>query len=318
MNPLVSVIIPTYNSARFVAESVVGALHQEYEPMEIIVIDDGSSDSTSAVLDQFAHRIRRTRQENRGVAAARNTGIQLSTGALIAFLDADDQWLPGKLSIQCSMFANYPHLGLVHTNAYFWRPAANIRTTRDDGQEKYVGHCYEALVCDNRILTSSVVVRRACLDKVGLFDEHLAVGEDWDLWIRISRYFEVGYEPTPLVLYRLHEDSLSTDSLRMRKTDLVVIKAALERDPELSTGLGAARLKERLFRLNSELGYVSFERKEYHASSVYFKDAIIHRRTRSAVFYYLVSLFPGSFIESLRYLKQVLRVAARAFLQRST
>lgn len=194
----VSVIIPTYNSGPLVVEAVESALAQTAPPHEVIVVDDGSTDDTADRLTRFGDRIRYVRQTNARVAAARNNGVRTATGDAVAFLDADDVWHPEKLARQVAALDADPDLGLVGTDVFPWPgglpdPPVASAVTR---------YTTDAMLPNNPITTSSVLVRRAVLDRAGEFDRQLFGPEDYDLWLRCSRVAGVGILGCQLTGYR--------------------------------------------------------------------------------------------------------------------
>ena len=195
-SPLVSVVIPTYNRADLLQRAIRGALAQTYVHLEVIVADDASTDDTAAavagITDSRVTYIRHG--ANRGVSAARNMAIRAAKGELIAFLDDDDVWLPDKLEKQVPLFG-LPQVGLI---------CCGIEGVDREGRRQWVsrpylrGHIYEALLFKNYFITSTVVVRRSCLEEDHLFDEALTAHEDYDLWLRIAENWAVDYVPEVL------------------------------------------------------------------------------------------------------------------------
>lgn len=202
--PRVSVVIPTYNRAHLIERAVRSVLAQTYQDFEIIIVNDASSDSTGEVVGAIDDpRILYLRHErNRGGSAARNTGIKAAQGELIAFLDSDDEWLPGKLEKQIALLTAAPKsLGAVYTGLM----ASSAGSPGKRACPRKKGDLRKALAKRNVVgTTSSVVVRRECFAQVGYFDEALPAAQDYDMWIRISdRYqFEVVSEP----LVRVHTE----------------------------------------------------------------------------------------------------------------
>jgi glycosyltransferase involved in cell wall biosynthesis len=201
ISPLVSVVIPTYNRARSLVRAVDSVLAQTYPAVELLIVDDASSDGTAAQLAPYLGRrvLFHRSSRNCGAAVARNIGIGLSTGDLIAFLDSDDDWLPNKLQRQVDLFrSSQSDVGLLHTGAWQLvdnRPARAV-------VPRYRGQIYDLLRRRNRINTSTVMVRRDVLQRVGGFDERLRASEDWDLWLRIAAEYLVDVLPEPLVRHR--------------------------------------------------------------------------------------------------------------------
>jgi glycosyltransferase involved in cell wall biosynthesis len=223
---LVSVVIPTYNSGRFIREAVLSAIHQTYSNTEIVVVDDGSADDTREVLLPLLHEeaIQYIYQANKGPAAARNRAISIATGEFVAFLDADDTWLPRKLEKQLALFAN-PHVGLVYSDGATFIEEGD--TVEDLGFVHKVeprlhyrrGRVYSDLLRSNFVSTSSVVLRREVLDRAGPFLESMGAGrfsygEDYELWLRVARICELDFIDEKLVASRLHRDQLSSDRAR--------------------------------------------------------------------------------------------------------
>jgi glycosyltransferase involved in cell wall biosynthesis len=211
--PQISVIIPTRNRAGFVAGAIKSVLAQSLRDLEIIVVDDGSSDNTAAVIESFRQPglVYLRHDQSRGGAAARNTGILRATGEYVAFLDDDDEWYPEKLSRQMDvMLSSPPEVGAVYTG-YFIVDRSNAQI-RGQIVPTERGDLYEALLASNCIGgTSSVLLRRACFDEIGLFDERLPSFQDYDLWLRIARKFHFDYVREPMLRYFVHNEKIWTN-----------------------------------------------------------------------------------------------------------
>lgn len=204
--PKVSVIIPAYNHAKYIRHCIDSVLAQTYQDREIIVVDDGSTDGTLDVLHSYGASIKVIPQKNKGTQAARNTGVQASSGDYIALLDSDDVWLPNKLERQVKLFEKNPSLGLVYSLAYVIDATGKVLS---DGIP--IGApisnprlAFEELLMEDKVPALTAVIRRACLDKVGFFDEAFVGAGDWDLWLRIAANWPVECVPEPLALYRVH------------------------------------------------------------------------------------------------------------------
>ena len=202
----ISVIIPTFNCERFVAGAIESALGQSVRPDEVVVIDDGSTDDTAAVIREFGEKVRYIKQSNAGVSAARNRGVAESGGEFIAFLDADDTWEPTKLEKQLAIFESDAEIGLVHSGLReFESETGETVGFRVHGKEGWVAD--DLLLWEEPVVNGpgcSIVVRRSAFDTVNGFDPAIKVGEDWDLCYRIARKYKVGFVREPLVNYRLH------------------------------------------------------------------------------------------------------------------
>jgi glycosyltransferase involved in cell wall biosynthesis len=207
-NQFVSIIIPTYNRGWIIKEAVDSVLAQDYKDFELIVVDDGSTDHTSDVLDSYRDDIKIYYQKNKGVSAARNRGIAEASGKFIAFLDSDDLWLPQKLSRQIEFFNTTPDALICQTEEVWIR--SGVRVNPKKRHKKPSGMIFEPSLALCLVSPSAVMIRRSLLGIVGNFDEALPACEDYDLWLRISCRFPVYHIDTPLIIKRGgHADQLS-------------------------------------------------------------------------------------------------------------
>ena len=208
---MISVVIPTFNRAAFVGEAVRSVLGQRgaAEDVEIIVVDDGSTDDTGESLRSLPGNVRYIRRERSGVSAARNLGITESKGEWIAFLDSDDLWLPGKLCAQMKFFADHPEIPLCQTEEIWVRNGKRVNARKY--HKKPAGYCFSLLLERCLVSPSAVILNRGVFDSVGLFDESLPACEDYDLWLRVGCRFPIGLVEEPLIIKRGgHPDQLST------------------------------------------------------------------------------------------------------------
>lgn len=202
-----------YNQERYIGECVESALSQNYENLEVVVIDDGSTDPTPKILQGFGQRIRYLRQENRGVAAARNVGLRLAQGSLVAWLDSDDVYLPGKIRDQVKKLQEEPDLAVVYTDwVMIDARGRDLKLVRCPSYPPNLFNTADVLTF-SYIFPSSVLLKKECFEKVGYFDETLRYGyygEDFDMWVRLVKHgYRFGHVPIPLVKYRLHLGSRS-------------------------------------------------------------------------------------------------------------
>ncbi|MBI3997032.1 MAG: glycosyltransferase [Candidatus Omnitrophica bacterium] len=209
--PLVSVVIPTFNRAAMLREALESVFHQTVKSFEVIVVDDGSTDDTSRVVKSFAHGIVYLRQENQGVAAARNSGIKAAKGRYIAFLDSDDLWLPHKLERQIDYLRAHPDVGLLYARMWSYRTETPQERRLDP---HVVARTFADLVNGpNAITTSTVMMRRECVQVVGLFNPALRGTEDHEFWLRVARRFSIAFLDEPLAEYRRHGKSINGDPI---------------------------------------------------------------------------------------------------------
>ena len=240
MKPQVSVIIPTYNRGWIIHEAIDSVLAQDYTEFELIVVDDGSSDHTSDVLDSYRNVIKVLSQQNKGVSAARNRGIAKASGKFIAFLDSDDLWLPQKLSRQVEFFNTTPDALICQTEEVWIRNG--LRANPKKRHKKPSGMIFEPSLALCLVSPSAVMIRRSLLEIVGNFDETLPACEDYDLWLRISCRFPVYRIDAPLIIKRGgHEDQLSA-SFGLDRFRIKAIKKVIE-SGYLSKGQYAAAAK---------------------------------------------------------------------------
>jgi len=320
--PRICVIIPTYNSARFLPEAVESALYQTFSPEEVIVVDDGSTDNTEDVLEPFRGRIHYIRQENQGPAVARNRGISEAKGDLIAFLDADDVWVPDKSEKQVDLLMENPRIGLVHSLYDYLDMAREQRLVPRHGHDGFFGDCY--LKCFRRcgVQTSTVLVRKKCVMDVGGFDETIrsASCEDYDLWLRIARHFEFAYIDSPLAHYRMHSTNSTKSSAERRIThleaELYVIRKALSDDPDLEKKIGRRGVHDRFFELYSAIGYHYHDAFMSAKARSFLRKALRHHWIDPYTWaLYLANTLPSNYTRGLRSLKRAmvsLRPAAGA------
>jgi hypothetical protein len=303
--PLISIVIPAYNAEAFIAEAIDSVLAQDYLSYEIIVVDDGSTDNTPGILETYQNHLRVIRQPNAGLGPARNAGITAARGELIAFLDADDRWLPEKLSKQYECLTHHPKAGLVHSDLLEWRPQESTQTHRELGRGEFQGSCLQRLIHNNRVLPSTVLVKKECLDRVGNFDPKPSGVEDWDLWLRIARQYDFAFVAEPLVLYRMHDANMSANSLRMRTGEFYVLQKTLANMPELTQAIDPASLHKRMYDLAFDIGYHHFQLGNLSAAREYFLKALGFRSFSAKAWGYLLACYlPQKAVNSIRNGKQ--------------
>jgi glycosyltransferase involved in cell wall biosynthesis len=248
---MISVIIPTFNRAKFVVDAVRSVLDQKGVAghLEIIVVDDGSTDNTGEAIAALPGKIGYVRSERAGVSAARNLGISLSRGEWIAFLDSDDLWLPGKLRAQTKFFSDHPDALLCQTGEIWVRNGRRINPRKY--HEKPQGYCFTLLLERCLVSPSAVVVHRRLFDLVGLFDESLPACEDYDLWLRIGCRFPIGLVEKPFVIKRGgHSDQLSATIANLDKYRIEAIVKLLRTAPlDADQRIAAEKMLEKKRRI---------------------------------------------------------------------
>lgn len=271
----VSVVIPTYNHARYLGEAIESVLGQTFKGVEVVVVDDGSTDGTRAlVAERYAEAVVYVRQENRGLPSARNTGLARAKGDYLVFLDADDRLTPDCLEKKVELLNRRPETGWVFSDLYLTDEEGRV-TGRCSEHFHYSGRqlsgkIFDELLLGNFIPVHAVMVRRACLDEVGGFDDtpdetplfpwprprpYFYGQEDHDLWLRLSRRFPVEYLDAPMGFYRLKGQSMITDRLAAHVVAFRIMERVERAFPDAVRGKGDAwrrRKAELLIRIGME------------------------------------------------------------------
>jgi glycosyltransferase involved in cell wall biosynthesis len=232
--PRVSVIIPAYNAARYLPDSIDSVVAQSYSDWEAIVIDDGSTDSTPEVVGAFADslgdRLVHIRQSNRGLPAARNTGVRHSRGEFIALLDADDVWLPDRLAHSVRALDEDPAVGLVHARIARMDTNGKIVDYPKCPRKYLSGHiAHHIFTRRAHLAVATIQFRKSCLSEVGLFDETMRAVEDRDLWFRIAERYEIGFIDEVLAHFRFSPGQMSSDLERMTRGQLAFVNKHRQR-----------------------------------------------------------------------------------------
>jgi glycosyltransferase involved in cell wall biosynthesis len=235
--PKVSVITPVFNGAGFIAETIESVLAQTFHDYEMIIIDDGSTDNTADVVKKFTakhpDKIRYIHQENGGPAKARNHGIKESHGEYIAFLDADDLWMPQRLSKSVEYLDRYHDVALTHARTIRINEKGNKLETVKRATEYLNGNIFKFLLLRKaHISCLTVMIRKTCLKETGMFDEstQCVAVEDRDLWLRIAKKFKVGFIEDELGYYRVLSSSISRDPEKMITRKQYVIEKNCQDD----------------------------------------------------------------------------------------
>lgn len=303
MDPLISVIMPAYNARPFIDQAIRSVLDQDYPHIELIVVDDGSTDGTLELAGQFGDRVRVMRQKNAGPAAARNRGIAASRGELIAFLDADDVWLPGKASMQVRYLKDHPEVGVVYGDFQHWSPqpdgtfpAPPLRISQKAPFAifpEHSGWIYTALLFDNVVHIITAMLRREVIDKVGGLDETLPTGEDYDFWLRISRQFRADKLDCTIAYYREHASGITKTPRKENNEYKVLVKTLKAYGASGPDGIAAssASVRNRLFQLCFSHGYFHIRLGDPKVAQTAFSAALHHAPLKPKVWaYWLAAL----------------------------
>ena len=317
--PHVTVIIPAYNAGRTITAALESVFAQTYRDFDVIVVDDGSTDDTAQRVAEWGDRVRYLRQANGGPASARNEAVRHSSSPLIAFLDADDVWLPRKLERQVSYFARFPHTGLLHSAAIVSpTPTQTVLDTTDTAPIEALGEPPANVFCDLfhgrlEINTLTVMARTDVIRELGGFDERRELHvEDWDLWLRIAARHTVGYLPNPLAVHRPGGSMSSEVEKTYRGQQMVIGKSAPLCRAACPKHAAAPDdcIRQRELRLYSELGYERFWSGRLVDARAAYRRAIDLDPANVRVRLYHAVTFAGQrWLKQIRRLRRALRPA---------
>ena len=308
----ISVVIPTYNCAQFLPQAVESALGQSCVA-EIVVVDDGSTDATADYMATVADRVRYLRQDNGGPAAARNRGVDVAGGELVAFLDADDVWLPGALAQLQRPLQDYPDVALVTADKSIidargeviipsWYARKGLLDTFVALNGTPIPNALATLAYKNFVNTSVVLVRRGAFQQVGGFDPAIRFGEDLELWARIAARYSLIALPQTLGLYRQHLANATRNTEAMFQDLIRVMQKmrTLEGAQLMAQGVDPDRLVAQAWH---DLGYWHFARGEHAQSRKAFLRSFREKPSRRAAAYALASSLPAGLTGRLRQIK---------------
>lgn len=300
---LVSVIIPAFNAETYIIEAIKSVLAQDYSPLEILLVDDGSTDGTVELVRERFPQVRIISQPNAGVAVARNTGLAAATGDFVCLLDADDGWFPGKLQAQVAYLQAHPEAGAVYHAWRVWMPESDGQfrrlqvsppqdATAIDTEKS--GWIYPRLLMDCIVHTSTIMIRREWVEKVGFFRAELINGEDYDYWLRLSRFTRIDKLAGVYSFYRGSPGSL-TRSVKSVNYEYEVVRAALARWGRVAPDgavLPKAQIERRLGKLAFDFAYAHLRDGSARIARRAALRALRHGPIKlKAVFFVLASLF---------------------------
>lgn len=309
--PKISVIIPTYQSIQFIRETIESVLAQTYRNYEIIVVDGGSTDGTKELLNSYEDRINVIVQKGKGISNARNVGVRASNGEYIAFVDSDDLWLPKKLEIQMKFFNEKSFkVGLIYSDAFFFPEEKNLKFDSLANKRAFQigkphrGRILKHLLMENFIPASTVLIRKLCFERVGLFDESLRLCEDIDMWMRIAESFEVDYQDVVLAKIRLRTGSLTQDREQLFRSQMAHRKKILRRIPHILREFDSKDMRRRQYRFYLLLGTEQLLKCELKNAKQNFEEYIkLYPYNIGAYFLLLLTYFPFSLSNKFRLYK---------------
>lgn len=295
----VSVVMPSYNNATYLKAAIDSVLDQDYPNLELIVVDDGSTDDSVTILKGYGERIRFICQSNQGPAAARNTGLREVSGDYVAFHDSDDLWLPGKVHAQVELLQQHPEYVACYTRWLVWDGSEMKQPLLNPHEDLIIsdfgtGWLYVPLLKVSLLHTITVMIRRDAVRQVGFFSEDLRIGEDHHYWLRLSRLGQIAKLKSVYALYRENPRS-TTNRVHLRNYSLEVLQWALDTfGPSCPSGqvLQDGAIQSYLGERNFNYGYQCFwgGRKDLAASAFQESYRFGYLPKRSAM-YWLMSQF---------------------------
>lgn len=302
---LLSVIIPAHNSAPFIAETLDSVLSQGVENMEIVVMNDGSTDNTGAVVESYVKKhgpekiIHLKHETPAGPSAARNEAIERARGRLIAFIDADDIWLPNTLQKRIDYLESHPETVLVSADVQNFNSKGVIDESYFKSRKVYqafkaadyeLADLFSFVLNVCLVFTSTVVVRKNCILEVGGFDESLHVGEDKELYFRLARRYKMKIFPEIMLRRRMHSTNLSNNQVVRRMSYLQIVKKIKRLDPEFYAA-NQERLENWLLQMRKEGSYYLIVEGRYLQAAREQIKSMMHRPDWNALYYIGLSLF---------------------------
>ncbi|MBK1674842.1 hypothetical protein CKO35_16420 [Ectothiorhodospira shaposhnikovii] len=298
----VSVIIPAFNARPFIGEAIRSVEDQGFDELQIIVVDDGSTDGTGDYVAIHYPSVHLIRKRNGGAATARNAGLVHATGDYIAFLDADDLWLPGKLKAQLAHLETHPEIQLVcsgferlEPNQDGTFPSLEPILEKADSipsnllNPDFSGWIYHKLLINCEVWTSTVVFRRKLMDSIGFFDESLRLGQDYDYWLRASRSTQIHFLLRPMAIYRQHSHSATAKGAPVSYGALVLTNAIQRWGYESPDGqkVPALKVRDRIASIHFTLGYRHYMTQQYHLAVKDFVSSIFQYPLQPKAWVYL-------------------------------
>jgi glycosyltransferase involved in cell wall biosynthesis len=275
--PKVSVIIPTYNSARYLPDAIESIFSQTFQDFEIIVVDDGSIDNTKGILSDYLNKypdkIKYLYKENGGCASARNYGLKKAKGMYINFLDSDDVFLPCKLEVQTKLLYEHPEVGFVYSNSIHFNEKDKREYLFEAVKPDKEVYLAEKLFTDLRLDIATALFRKECFEVAGNFDEEMRWNEDTEILLRIAINFKAYFFPEPTSKYRIHPDGKSRDWENLMKGVLYSSEKVLKSYPDFAAKLGSKGPKI-IAGLKYQIAKTCIKKGKYNEARIYLESSL--------------------------------------------
>ncbi len=299
--PLVSVIIPCFNCEKFIIDALDSIFFQNYENIEVVIVDDGSTDQSCSIIKNYPKTLNLLHQNNQGPAAARNTGVKHSKGSLIAFLDADDVWLPKKLKVQVDLILKNKDIDIIFgtfgridtkTNykSLIQSHQYNNLTTQDTSYPEWI---YHKMLLDSCIHIITALINRSLFEELNGFDVQLKTGEDYDFWLRATQKTKVIKLNKAVSLYRENPES-TTHVLRDENNEEKALLKAIKKFGLTSPSGQTVSKKEmdaRMYELNFRHAYLHFKNNSYCTAKRYFIKSFAYKSNFKLIIYIFLSYY---------------------------
>lgn len=305
--PKISVIIPAYNCAQYISETVESVLAQTYQDYEIIIVDDGSTDNTKDVLSKYVeaypNKVIYIYQQNAGEGGARNRGLKESVRDYVAFLDSDDIWLPTKLEKQMALVDSLKGEDIVvfGDQYQFNDSGAILLKSMFKILKPYNGFVYEKLLYENFLTTNMILTKRDFFNKVGYFKEGMKYCADFEMWLRLAKHYKFYYVEDLVAGYRIHSAQVSGNIHKMREYHLMVVNEALN-----NLKANAILTNNVLSNQHYKYGYMFWDKNYYADARLDFRISLRHLFKLKTFLYMLATYLPPFFIENIRTVKKVI------------
>ncbi len=306
---MISVIIPTYNAGIYIEEALNSVLGQTYIDYEVIVIDDGSIDNTQEIVESKFPMVNYIYTHNQGASRARNIGISYAKGDYVAFLDADDLWLPEKLEKQLAVFDEYPEVMLVFTESCSFDKNGFRNKPFLKKERLMKGDIVKNIFIHSYVGTPTVMIKKSVIDEIGFFEEDLIVAEDDNLWLRIAMKFKIALVDEDLVHCRIRENSLTTTPGNFFKGVNDHIELLYKKYPKITEHVGKRLIQKKKSECYYSQGYFYFSEYQFKLARKMLVQSFFILPQAKSIFFWACSFLPDYSIKRLKVLKRQMKIS---------